>query len=61
MKCSLCQFQYGYDGNFYQIIEDGIVRFVNLDGSPLELIPPYGYDVIEDDAIITPPTWPPII
>ena len=57
MKCSLCQFQYGYEGSFYQIIENGIVRFVNLDGSLLELIPPYGYDIVEDDAIV----WPPIL
>lgn len=51
MKYSLCEFEYGYTGKFYQVIENGEVSFLNLDGSKLDLIPPYGYDIIEDDVV----------
>lgn len=59
MKYSLCQFEYGYEGQFYQICdlssEVGFVRFSDLDGNTIELIPPYGYYVIETDS--PTPIW----
>ena len=59
MKYSLCQFEYGYEGQFYQICdlnsEIGFVKFSDLDGNTLEVVPPYGYYVVEDN--IPSPTW----
>jgi hypothetical protein len=50
MKYSLCEFEYGYDGQFYQESDqNGLVRFIDLNCNTLELIPPYGYYVIEDN------------
>jgi hypothetical protein len=50
MKYSLCEFEYGYEGQFYQESdENGFVRFIDLDCNVLELIPPYGYYVVEDN------------
>ena len=51
MRYSLCEFEYGYVGKFYQVIDsNGIVSFLNLDGSTLDLNPQYGYSVIGDDV-----------
>ena len=51
MKYSLCEFEYGYEGQFYQESdESGLVRFIDLDCNTMDLIPPYGYIVIEDDV-----------
>jgi hypothetical protein len=59
MKYSLCQFEYGYEGQFYQICdlnsEIGFVRFSDLDGNTLELVPPYGYYIVDGDS--PTPTW----
>jgi hypothetical protein len=56
MKYTLCEFEYGYDGQFYQESDNnGLVRFVSLDGDTLELIAPYGYYVIDDNPIT--PDW----
>ena len=50
MKYSKCEFEYGYEGQFYQESdENGLVRFIDLDGNTLELTPPYGYYIIEDN------------
>lgn len=50
MKYSLCEFEYGYEGQFYQESgENGLVRFLDLSGNTIDLIPPYGYIVIEDN------------
>lgn len=50
MLYSLCEFEYGYEGQFYQETDhNGLVRFVDLNGNTLELTPPYGYYVINDD------------
>ena len=56
MKYTLCEFEYGYDGQFYQESDNnGLVRFVSLDGNTLELIAPYGNYVIDDNPIT--PDW----
>lgn len=56
MKYSLCGFEYGYEGQFYQESNEfGLVRFVDMDGNTMELIPPYGYFVIEDN--LPTPDW----
>ena len=50
MNYSLCQFEYGSEGQFYQESnEGGLVRFIDLNCNTLELIPPYGYFVVEDN------------
>lgn len=60
----LCEFQYGYNGSFYQEIDESgrLVRMVNLDGSTLilnEVIgvnpEPYGAIVINSNPI--QPIW----
>lgn len=57
-RYTLCQFEYGYNGTFYQISGlngEGLIRFADLDGNTLELIPPYGYVVIDDNPTL--PSW----
>lgn len=57
-RYTLCQFDYGYNGTFYQISGlngEGLIRFADLDGNTLELIPPYGYVVIDDNPTL--PSW----
>jgi hypothetical protein len=55
MKYVLCQFQYGYDGTFYQKMDQfGISSFYDMDGNPLTLEAPYGYFVIDEN----PPRQP---
>ena len=55
----LCEFEYGYDGNFYQEIDNGgnVIRMTDMDGSTLDLDTtiPYGAKVINDNP--TRPTW----
>ena len=52
----LCRFNYGYSGLFYQEISQGVVnRYVDLDGNTLNLNPPYGYDIIDNNPPI--PSW----
>ena len=55
----LCEFEYGYDGNFYQEIDNGgnLIRMTDMDGSTLDLdiATPYGAKVINDNP--TRPTW----
>jgi hypothetical protein len=51
---ALCEFQYGYNGQFYQRNDEfGNTVFFSLVGDILELIPPYGYYIVETD--VTPP------
>ena len=51
MKYSLCEFEDGYEGQFYQESdENGFVRFIDLDCNVLDLISPYGYYVVEDNV-----------
>lgn len=60
----LCEFQYGYNGSFYQEIDElgNLVRMVNLDGSTLVLNEvigvnpePYGAIVVNSNPIR--PIW----
>lgn len=55
----LCEFEYGYDGNFYQEIDNGgnLIRMTDMDGSTLDLdiTIPYGAKVINDNP--TRPIW----
>ena len=47
---ALCQFEYGYEGTFYQECGsngEGLYRYVNLDGNTLNLEGEYGYFVID--------------
>lgn len=51
---ALCEFEYGYNGQFYQRNDEvGNTEFFSLVGDVLELIPPYGYFIIETN--VTPP------
>ena len=59
----LCEFQYGYTGQFYQVIVEGVViDMVDLDGVSL-VIPgggeegfiPYGASVINSEPVM--PAW----
>lgn len=57
-KYTLCQFEYGYEGTFYQesgMNGEGLIRFTDLDGNTLNLQGDYGYAVIDDNPPI--PTW----
>lgn len=52
---ALCEFEYGYDGQFYQRNDyQGNTTFFDLIGNELFLTPPYGYFVVETDII---PPW----
>ena len=52
---ALCEFQYGYQGQFYQRNDEfGNTVFFSLTGEILDLIPPYGYAIIESNVI---PPW----
>jgi hypothetical protein len=57
----LCEFEYGYEGNFYQEIDNGgnVIRMTDMDGSTLDLYLdiaiPYGAKVINDNP--TKPIW----
>lgn len=57
-KYTLCQFEYGYEGTFYQesgMNGEGLIRFVDLDSNTLNLEGAYGYYVIDDNP--PKPTW----
>lgn len=57
-RYTLCQFEYGYTGTFYQVsgLEcQGLIRFADMDGNTMELTPPYGYIVIDDNPPL--PSW----
>jgi hypothetical protein len=52
---TLCEFEYGYVGQFYQRNDEaGNTVFFSLAGDILELISPYGYYVVETDVT---PYW----
>jgi len=51
-KYTLCQFEYGYEGTFYQesgTNGEGLIRFVDLDGNILNLEGEYGGFIIDDN------------
>lgn len=48
----LCEFEYGGEGTFYQEIQDGqLLRLVNLDGSTLQPLDSYGYNIVNPNYI----------
>lgn len=52
----LCQFDYGYEGQFYQRSDiNGSTVFFDLNGNVLELLAPYGYRIIDDVSVL--PAW----
>jgi hypothetical protein len=51
-KYTLCQFEYGYEGTFYQesgTSGEGLIRYVDLDGNTLNLEGEYGGFIIDDN------------
>jgi hypothetical protein len=55
---TLCQFEYGYEGTFYQECGsngEGLYRYVDLDGNTLNLEGEYGYFVIDNNS--PKPSW----
>ena len=43
----LCEFEYGYEGQFYQeILNNQVVRYADLDGNTLTLEGEYGCRII---------------
>lgn len=63
MEYILCQFEYGYEGMFYQVIQDGVViRLADIDGNTIiikeageEGYIPCGSVVIDNNPTI--PSW----
>lgn len=56
MTYTLCQFEYGYTGTFYMICSNGqVVRYADMDGNTLDLVPHYGYFVIDSNPPL--PSW----
>lgn len=57
----LCQFQYGqatngYSGNFYlENLNGDVLRYTDLDGNTLDLVIPYGYNIIDSNP--PRPSW----
>lgn len=52
----LCEFEYGYDGQFYQEISNGqVVRYTDLNGNTLTLEGAYGCKIINLNPEI--PVW----
>ena len=52
---ALCEFNYGYEGQFYQRNDEvGNTVFFSLSGDVLDLNPPYGYFIVETNVI---PPW----
>jgi len=52
----LCEFEYGYVGQFYQEISNGqILRYVDLDGNTIILEGAYGYKLL--DVNPEKPSW----
>jgi len=46
----LCEFEYGYEGQLYQEISNGVViRLTDLDGNTLEVSGDYGYFVVNNN------------
>ncbi len=54
-KYNLCEFEYGYTGEFYQRSDEfGNPTYVDLDNNELFLEGEYGYKIIEVDVT---PYW----
>jgi len=52
----LCEFNYGYIGQFYQVLENGnVVDYVDLNNNKLTLEGSYGYFIVNTEPAI--PSW----
>ena len=52
----LCEFEYGYEGQFYQEVLNGqVVRYADLDGNTLTLEGAYGCRIINPNP--DRPSW----
>ena len=52
----LCEFNYGYSGQFYQVVSDGnVVDYVDLDNNKLTLEGAYGYFIVNTEPVT--PSW----
>lgn len=51
----LCEFEYGYSGQFYQVSENGyVVNYVDLSGNTIILEGSYGYFLVYSEPVIPP-------
>ena len=49
----LCEFEYGYEGQFYQVSENGnVIKYVDLTGNEIFLTGFYGYKLIINEPVI---------
>jgi hypothetical protein len=56
MEYYLCEFEYGYTGQFYQVVSDGnVVGYVDLDNNQLTLEGAYGYRLVSGEPVM--PYW----
>lgn len=56
MEYYLCEFEYGYTGQFYQVVIDGnVIGYVDLDNNQLTLEGAYGYKLVSNEPVI--PYW----
>jgi hypothetical protein len=52
MEYYLCEFEYGYVGQFYMVVENGYaIKYVDLFGNDMLLEPPYGYNMVIRDPV----------
>ena len=52
----LCEFEYGYEGQFYQEVSNGqVIRYTDLDGNDLTLEGSYGCSIINSNP--DRPVW----
>ena len=52
----LCEFEYGYEGQFYQVVSNGqVVRYTDLNGNTLTLEGAYGCRIINSNP--ERPVW----
>ena len=55
MEYYLCEFEYGYNGQFYQVLENNVlIKYIDLDCNDMILEGEYGYRIINTN----PPTPP---
>lgn len=56
MEYYLCEFEYGYKGQFYQVVDNGnLIGYVDLNNNQLILEGSYGYNIINTEPVI--PSW----
>jgi len=56
MEYFLCEFEYNYIGEFYQVVDNGnVIDYVDLEGNQLILEGSYGYNIINVEPVI--PYW----